>query len=417
MSRRRKDRGDNPENIFEELTTTNTSPSDDVLGSTSAFANAAYGSQTNNPFGAIQRTSYRASNLPIDEIYPDSAQPRRVIPSSLRQYWNGQPQNLPDLFGRWLEEIRLERDGQTLDIDAILAGETTEFSQLDPDGDTLPVVEGRFGVRELALIKITELAASIQRDGLTNPITVAQRGRLYVIETGERRWLAYHLLRWRLGSLSDQDWTTIPARVVDTVDIWRQATENNARDDLNAIARTRQLALLLMDVHGIDHFRPLDVFETEQKYYAQVSDGARFSARGYAQDLLNAMGLRSSTQLRQYRQLLRLPNIVWVLADDLDWSQNFIAKNILNKAQNERDEIRLAVKLAKSQGYSVSALTVYEHLLDDENRSAKAQKSGSKLDHWRRKGLKALKKDLGNMSAGERQQLISEIRALLSELE
>lgn len=417
MSRRRKDRGDNPENIFDELSNTNAGPTNDVMGSASAFANAAYGSRDENPFGGVQRASYRASQLPIDEIYPDPSQPRRVIPSSLRQYWNGQPHNLPDLLTHWLEEIRLERGGQTLDIDAILAGETTEFSQLDPDSDDLPAIEKRFGVRELALIKIAELAASIQRDGLTNPITVAQRGRLYVIETGERRWLAYQMLRWRFGNLGEQDWSMIPARVVDSVDIWRQATENNARDDLNAVARTRQLALLLMDVHGMDQFRPLDMFETEQRFYAQVSDGNRYSARGHTQNLLNAMGLRSSTQLRQYRQLLRLANIVWVLADDLDWSQNFIAKNILNKAKDEADEIRLAIKLAKLQGYSVSALTDYEHLLNDEAQSVKPKKQDTKFDHWQQKGLKALKKDLAHMSADDRQMLIAEIRALLSELE
>ena len=417
MSKRRKDRGDNPENIFDELSNTNAGPSNDSLGSASAFANAAYGSRDENPFGAVQRSSYRASQLPIDEIYPDPAQPRRVIPSSLRQYWNGQPQNLPDLFAHWLEEIRLERGGQTLDIDAILEGEPTEFSQLDPDSDELPAIEKRFGVRELAMIKIAELAASIRRDGLTNPITVAQRGRLYVIETGERRWLAYHMLRWRLGHMGDQDWSMIPARVVDEVDIWRQATENNARDDLNAVARTRQLALLLMDVHGIEQFRPLDMFETEQRFYAQVSDGNRYSARGHTQNLLNAMGLRSSTQLRQYRQLLRLPNIVWMLADDLDWAQNFIAKNILNKAKDERDEIRLAIKLAKSQGYSVSALTDYEHLLDDDAQALQSKKQGTKFDHWRQKGLKALKKDLARMSVDDRETLIAEIRALLNELE
>ena len=167
----------------------------------------------------------------------------------------------------------------------------------------------------------------------------------------------------------------------------------------------------------MDQFRPLDMFETEQRFYAQVSDGNRYSARGHTQNLLNAMGLRSSTQLRQYRQLLRLSNIVWVLADDLDWSQNFIAKNILNKAKDELDEIRLAIKLAKLQGYSVSALTDYEHLLNDEAQALKPKKQDTKFDHWQQKGLKALKKDLAHMSADDRQMLIAEIRALLSELE
>lgn len=114
---------------------------------------------------------------------------------------------------------------------------------------------------------------------------------------------------------------------------------------------------------------------------------------------------------------MRLPNIVWTLADDLDWAQNFIAKNILNKAKDERDEIRLAVKLAKSQGYSVSALTDYEQLLDDDSQSSRPKEQATKFDHWQQKGLKALKKDLARMSVDDRQTLIAEIRALLNELE
>lgn len=415
MSRRRKDRGDNPDDIFEELGTTNNNSADtDSSFSVSAFANAAYGSRVEDPLGMGQKTSYRASYLPIDEIYPDPAQPRRVIPSSVRQYWNGQPQQLPNLFEKWLEEIRLERNGQPFELDAVLTGELTERSQIDPDSDDLPAVEQRMGAREASFARIAELAASIYRDGLTNPITIAQRGRLYVIETGERRWLAYHLVRWHFG---DADWATIPARVVEAVDLWRQATENNARDDLNAVARARQLALLLMDMHGMDRFRPMDMFDVEQSFYAQVRDGNQYSARGNTEALLNATGLKSSTQLRQYRQLLRLPNIVWVLADDLDWAQNFIAKNILNKADTDNDVIRLAVKEAQTQGYSVSALTDYADLLDHEPQSEKPESASvSRYEHWQQKGLRSLKKDLLAMDDDSRQALIDDLEALLQEL-
>src|SRR5690606_4780692 len=131
------------------------------------------------------------------------------------------------------------------------------------------------GPIESALIRVIDLSASIRRDGLTNPITIADEDGQFIIETGERRWLAYHLLYWRLNTLNNDDqhdWSRIPAHVVDELSIWRQASENNARADLNAIGKARQLALLLMDIfvqEGVQ-FEHLDNYQNDQTFYAQV---------------------------------------------------------------------------------------------------------------------------------------------------
>src|SRR5262249_5194080 len=158
-------------------------------------------------------------------------------------------------------------------------------------------------------------AASIKRDGLTNPITVVTHGATYQIETGERRWLAYQLLRWRFDT--EKDWLKIPAREVDSFNIWRQASENNARADLSGIARARQLALLLMDIYSSDvTFLPFQEFDDEQAFYAQVSDGNMYKVPPEKREIvLNAMGFRHPVQIRQYRTLLRLPAEIWSLAD------------------------------------------------------------------------------------------------------
>ena len=111
------------------------------------------------------------------------------------------------------------------------------------------------------------------------------------------------------------------------VDVWRQASENNARDNLNAISRARQLSLLLMDLHGWHNFSQFDACDSEQAFYAQVADGAAWRIpRGQGERLLNAMGLSDASQLRQYRALLRLPGELWRKGDDEDLSEGELRK-------------------------------------------------------------------------------------------
>lgn len=358
MSKRRRDRGNAPDDMLNDLSN-NEVPEPGFTAS--GIANEAYNSQVT--FGGVSK-SVRARATAIDSIYPDPAQPRRIIPSAVRQYWNGQPDadSMARLFEYWLEEIRLERRGQPLELDAHLTSASTERAPFDLNESEVSAGPA-MGPLQSAIMPVVDLAASIYRDGLTNPITIAPQGRLSIIETGERRWLAYQLLFWRFGT-EDEDWSAIPARTVDGLSIARQATENNARADLNAIAKARQLALLLMDLYATEQnvrFKPFDMFETEQLFYAQVEDGNRWRIpAGKAELLLNMMGLKNAVQLRQYRRLLRLPNVVWLLADDLNWAENFIQKDLLAQAGTDEDLISLAAQQAKREGYTVSTLTDFD---------------------------------------------------------
>lgn len=243
-----------------------------------------------------------AAPINIYLIHPDATQPRRALPTEVRRAWDGSPTSLPVLFMEWMKAI----DGWRSLIVSILNGEEVERPEI-----VQPLTA--------ALIEIADLAASIRRDGLTNPITVVRQGEEYIIETGERRWLAYHLLVAHTG---DESWTKIPARVVEQFNRWRQAAENNTRKDLNAIGKARQLAVLLMElIPNAAEFLPLDRFEHEQQFYAQVADGEEFrTPRGKGQLLLSAMGLSHSDQIRQHRALLRLPRDLWDAADDGNWT-------------------------------------------------------------------------------------------------
>jgi hypothetical protein len=284
----------------------------------------------------------RIRNLSINAITPDPMQPRRVVPSVVRRQSDGTPHNIITTWLSMITDERHERFNQ-----AIKQGHFTEHDRPDDmfpwhvylfngqtergwddkevqDDDALPqpIRESiaDFGHLEASFIKVVNLASSIHRDGLSNPITVARiENNQYIIETGERRWLAYHLLDM---FFEDKDYSKVPARLVEEVSIWRQASENNARDNLNAISRARQLAILLIDLYGYENFQPLDSFEQEQDFYAQVSDGSNFPVpRGKGEQIVSAMGLKNVVQIRQYRSILRLTSEQWEYADDTDMTE------------------------------------------------------------------------------------------------
>jgi hypothetical protein len=325
-------------NIFEDLNTL-----DDSMTAAQSADALIYGDADAAKVLARSVRNLRATPLDIRKIRPDSLQPRRAVPSELRAYWRNDPKRTELLFERWLDAIAEERGGSQLVYKDILEGketsrgkqveaevdnpeehdntkrgkEATRSTQIEAEADT-----PEHGPLASAFLKLVELAASIKRDGLTNPITVAEDRSGYIIETGERRWLAFHLLKMLYG---EADWGEIPARQVKEVSVWRQASENNARDDLNAISKARQLALLLMAIHGWDKFQPIENFQHEREFYAQVADGHTWRIpKGFGEQLLNAMDLSSSSHLRRYRAILRVDNGLWDSADDNDWSERFI---------------------------------------------------------------------------------------------
>ena len=270
----------------------------------------------------------------IHEIHPNTIQPRNSIPHNLTDIFAFSPKNIVDIFERWIIEIQLEKEQTDYDILNFLLGAATDRGERaeSEDGEAASLVQLASG-KELALMKLIDLAASIRRDGLSNPISLVRHKDHYEIETGERRWLAYHILYWKFGDGDKRpdgsvvNWSHIPARIVNQVDVWRQASENNARDNLNAVSRARQLALLLMDLHGWQHFSKLDACDNEQAFYAQVADGSTWRIpRGQGERLLNAMGLSDAGQLRQYRALLRLPSELWRKGDDEDLSEGELRK-------------------------------------------------------------------------------------------
>ena len=311
-----------------------------------------------------------ASPLSIHEIQPDPSQPRRAIPAAVRSAWDGTPKGLPTMFEAWLALIAQERDdGTGLVIqEHISAAHDTERPET-------------MGGLELRLMEVLELASSIYHDGLTNPITVAPQGTGYILETGERRWLAYHMLH--LYSEDPDRFAKIPARIVEQVDIWRQAAENNARANLNAVGVARQFAVLLMDLlaeKGGENFLPMSEFEHEQDYYSQVADGNAYRIpRGTSERLLNATGLKNPQQLRFYRRLLALPHTVWEWADDYNWTEYFV-RSLREQATND-DELILLAHTALESGITTDAETSGGLMPPAKGQRTRNAKSRHSLGH------------------------------------
>ncbi len=244
----------------------------------------------------------RAKPIDIFKIKPNPMQPRRVVPSKYR----GGP--LMRQIEAWLADVR-RQTGRAFPLSALIKGEIELRAENSEIGF-------KASPAEIPLLRLADLAASIRQDGLTNPITVAGSRDSYIIETGERRWAAYHLLN---AYLEGDSYAAIPARRVSELNLWRQASENTARDSLNAIGRARQIALLLMDMHGWDNFSPIEMFDHEQEFYAQVADAGKWRIPyGKSEQLCAACGFEDSSRIRQFRALLRLTQQQWTEADDRD---------------------------------------------------------------------------------------------------
>lgn len=261
----------------------------------------------------------------IKQIWPDLRQPRRAIPLSVRGRWSGDPDELADVLKHW--QVMAEKEsGKKIDVLKALKGDASLAVE---DGD---------GVIYAGFAKLAGLASAILNEGLTNPITIIPNGSMWQIETGERRWLAHHLLALHIDP---EKFAVIPAREV-KYDPFRQASENNARDGYNAIEMARQIALLIMDARGKQDGVSYDAFEDmvyagecDRRFYAQVANGYIHKIPdGLGDKICNATGL-SLKRISHYRALLApteddaLNDQIWIDADANGWTENYIRETVL----------------------------------------------------------------------------------------
>jgi hypothetical protein len=272
-----------------------------------------------------------AKPIDIMKLWADPRQPRRVFPSEVRGEWQGDPAYVSDLLRRW-QEMAEDAQEKAIDVDRMLMA----YGDGHDNDDFIPAVTANF----LALL---DLAADICRNGLINPITAIPRnGGTFQIETGERRWLAFHLLK-----NSGDKFKTISTRVVDQFLLYRQAAENGIRQELNAISRARQLALLIMEMYA--DCGDLDKYETllapgdcDRLFYAQIADGKKWPVKdGHGQRLQMVTALSSRRMVSAYRRILTLPDDIWDHADANDWTEGACRKWLENRDREEQEAERI----------------------------------------------------------------------------
>jgi hypothetical protein len=200
----------------------------------------------------------------------------------------------------------------------------------------------------------------------------------YKIETGERRWLAHHLLK--LVYPDTNTWHTIPAKIEPRPSLWRQAEENNVREGLNAIGKARQFALLLMDLHDVANFKTYEEMQGQgdRAFYAQVSDGTIIGVpRGRGEQIAAAMGISRPDQLRLYRALLRLPDEVWQLADEYSIPEVRL-RDIMSDEMNEATKVALVMSWLSGKSPAGIEEGPEESSADEENtpENGRTQKGG-----------------------------------------
>ncbi len=200
--------------------------------------------------------------------------------------------------------------------------------------------------------KLKELAASIQENGVIQPIIVSKVGVGYQIVAGERRWRAARLANAK----------TIPAIVKELTDleILQQALiENVQRQDLNAI-ETGEALQRLMDEHGM----------TQEKLSAVV--GMSRSA------LANTLRLQQLTaKVKKYviseelspghaRALLALPEkktqdelAAWIVEKELSVRET---ERLVKKTLEAPVAVEIDSSAEEDDAYTLSIQTVEETL-------------------------------------------------------
>lgn len=251
-----------------------------------------------------------AKPIRIEDICADIKQPRRAIPAAVRGEWTGDAAGVFELLSKWQNAAAISTDT----VRRLVMG----------NGDGR-IDSGTDDHLSDGLISLCALAASILKEGLTNPIIIVPHFHgTYLIESGERRWLAHHLLY----QYAHDKYKKMAARVVDTFDIYRQASENGSRKPLNAISMARQLAVLVMDMYPQEKFESYDFMvlpgQCDRAYYAQVAKGSTWSIKdGMGQRVLDVTGLKSRKQVSDYRALLSMSDADWNDADAGDWTENY----------------------------------------------------------------------------------------------
>jgi hypothetical protein len=259
--------------------------------------------------GALQDNSIRVERLLLEMVRPDPVQPRRVLPESIHLRFHNNHVTPTQALRELVQIVQIAARQRGRPFNSVI--------ELLPNADEEREEETAVTLspEEQLLHDLVNLAVTIRDDGQVNPLTVVDVSqgvtRLFRIETGERRYWATWLLRDFIPNYTGDG--TIPCIIIPEKQssVFRQAKENTARSGLTAIAMARQVALLLLAVHGYE----LPAYAVSHDFYRQALNLDLRSKREYTDAILSAMGGIDKRRLHQYKSLLHLSDEALELAD------------------------------------------------------------------------------------------------------
>ena len=196
--------------------------------------------------------------------------------------------------------------------------------------------------------KIEELARSINRHGILQPIIVRKKGNRYIIIAGERRWRAAKLLKFK----------TIPAIIKDTDEkqMYMMAlVENIQREDLDPIEEARGIKRL-MDEYGLTQE---DVSDEVGKSRSAIANTLRLlNLPQWIQKLIREDAL-SSGHGRAILGLKDKAHLKDLVAGIIEKSLSVRETELLVKQLNNQKEKRVKPK-GKKPGYLLEIESILE---------------------------------------------------------
>jgi ParB-like chromosome segregation protein Spo0J len=255
-----------------------------------------------------QDNSLRVERILLDLVRPNPLQARRVLPDRVYQDFHAErmtpTQALREVVK--LAKIAAKQNGRPFDNVLDLLGNPEDDNATEPSA--LTPIEG-------FLRDLTNLAVTIRDDGQVNPLTVVDASdggiQKFRIETGERRYWATWLLKDFIPSYQGDG--MIPCIIIpqEKESPFRQAKENTTRAGLNAVAMARQIALLLLYVHGVE----MPGGPVTMDFYRQALELDLRGKREYTDAVYSALGGISKTQFSKHKALLKLCDEAIELAD------------------------------------------------------------------------------------------------------
>ncbi|MEO1668950.1 MAG: hypothetical protein AAFU54_30255 [Chloroflexota bacterium] len=284
-----------------------------------------------DPESLGQDNSLRVERILLDLVRPNPLQARRVLPDRVYQDFHAErvtpTQALREVVK--LAKIAAKQNGRPFDNVLDLLG--------NPEDENAPEPSSLTPVEQL-LRDLTNLAVTIRDDGQVNPLTVVDASdggiQKFRIETGERRYWATWLLKDFIAGYQGDG--MIPCIIIpqERESPFRQAKENTTRAGLNAVAMARQIALLLIYVHG----KPMPTGPVPMDFYRQALELDLRGKREYTETVYSSLGGISKALFSEYKSLLKLCDDAIELADRHDIEASLLTR--ITQLEDE-DQIEL----------------------------------------------------------------------------